>query len=94
MAGICAQRPLITLDNGGSPDDLPRSRDLFGVGLRELARSRPTRMFPPSDGKPELTALIARLGSPWISSHISIRVPTAAFEAEALAGLLCGRPRD
>ena len=36
----------------------------------------------------------ARLGSPWISSHSSIRVPTAALEAEALAGLLCGRPRD
>ena len=53
-------------------------------------------MFPPSDGKPglTLTALIARLGSPWISSESSIRVPTAALEAEAFAGLSYGGPRD
>jgi hypothetical protein len=37
-----------------------RSRDLFGVGLRELpgpiqrGSSRPMRTFPPADGKPEL----------------------------------------
>jgi hypothetical protein len=30
---------------------------------------------------------MARLVSPWISSHGSIRVPTAALEYEALAAL-------
>ena len=31
------------------------------------------------------TGVDARLGSPWISSHSNIRVPTAALEAAALA---------
>jgi hypothetical protein len=45
MTAICAQRPLITLDNGGFPDDLPRSRDLFGVGLRDLTQTHPERIL-------------------------------------------------
>jgi hypothetical protein len=45
MTAICAQRPLISSDNGGFPGDLPRSRDLFGVGLRELTRTHPERVL-------------------------------------------------
>jgi hypothetical protein len=48
------------------------------------------RQFPGEIG----TCVDARLGSSWISSHSNIRAPTAALEADALAGLLCGRPRD
>ena len=32
-------------DNGGFPDDLPRSSDLFGVGLLELTRAHPERLL-------------------------------------------------
>jgi hypothetical protein len=46
MTGLCAQRPLIIVrQNGGFPDDLPRSHDLFGVGLRELTRTHPERIL-------------------------------------------------
>jgi hypothetical protein len=38
------------------------------------------------------TCVDARLA--WISFHSNIRVHTAALEADPLAGLLCGRPRD
>jgi hypothetical protein len=42
------------------PDDLPLSRDLLGVGLRELTRTHPEsprgrrECFRQADGKPEL----------------------------------------
>jgi hypothetical protein len=45
MTGICAQRPLIILRQWRLPRDLPRSRDLFGVGLREVTRTDPERVL-------------------------------------------------
>jgi len=45
MSAVCAQRPLIILRQWRLPRDLPRSRDLFGVGLREVTRTDPERVL-------------------------------------------------